>query len=91
MMSVLVIWSLVLLNFGVNGLTTHNASTRPAYVNVGAIFTFDSTIGKVAKVAIEQAVKDVNENPTVLPGTTLRMDMRSSNCSGFLGMVGGKT
>ncbi|XP_076949315.1 glutamate receptor 3.3-like [Bidens hawaiensis] len=88
MMSVLVIWSLVLLNLGVNGLTTHNASTRPAYVNVGAIFTFDSTIGKVAKVAIEQAVKDVNENPTVLPGTTLQMDMRSSNCSGFLGMLG---
>lgn len=89
-MNVLV-WSLVLLNLGVsltNGLSTHNASTRPAVVNVGAIFTFDSTIGKVAKVAIQEAVKDINENSTVLPGTTLRMEMRSSNCSGFLGMVG---
>lgn len=92
MMSVLV-WSFVLLNSGVfliNGLTTHNHPTRPSVVNVGALFTFDSTIGRVAKVAIQQAVKDINENSTVLPGTTLRMDMRTSNCSGFLGMVGGK-
>ncbi|KAJ0781710.1 putative periplasmic binding protein-like I [Helianthus annuus] len=94
MMSVLV-WSLVLLlnldlNLGVDGLRTHNgsAATRPAFVKVGAIFTFDSTIGKVAKVAIQQAVKDVNQNPSLLPGTMLQMDMRSSNCSGFLGMVG---
>lgn len=84
MMNVLV-WSLVLLNLGVNGL-----NTRPAVVNVGAIFTFDSTIGKVAKIAIQEAVKDINENSTLLPGTQLRMEMRSSNCSGFLGMVGGK-
>ncbi|CAH1435284.1 unnamed protein product [Lactuca virosa] len=93
MMSVLV-WNLVvtlLLNLGVfltNGLTSHNASTRPAVVNIGAIFTFDSTIGRVAKVAIEEAVKDVNANSTVLRGSELRIEMRSSNCSGFLGMVG---
>ncbi|KAK9071871.1 hypothetical protein SSX86_008301 [Deinandra increscens subsp. villosa] len=90
MMSILV-WSLVLLNLGIvliNGLSTNNASTRPSVLNIGAIFTFDSTIGRVAKVAIQEAVKDVNGNSTVLPGTTLRMEMRSSNCSGFLGMVG---
>ncbi|XP_071701004.1 glutamate receptor 3.3-like [Rutidosis leptorrhynchoides] len=90
MMNALV-WSLVLVNIGVyltNAVSTHNASTRPAVVNVGAIFTFDSTIGKVAKVAVEEAVKDINENSTVLPGTTLKMEMKSSNCSGFLGMVG---
>lgn len=96
MMSVLV-WNLVvtlLLNLGVfltNGLTSHNASTRPAVVNIGAIFTFDSTIGRVAKVAIEEAVKDVNANSSVLRGSELRIEMRSSNCSGFLGMVGGKS
>ncbi|KAL8211552.1 hypothetical protein R6Q57_005989 [Mikania cordata] len=90
MMRVLV-WSISLLNLGIfliNGLSTHNASSRPSVVNVGAIFTFDSTIGRVAKVAIQEAIKDINENSTLLPGTTLRMDMKSSNCSGFLGMVG---
>ncbi|PWA62557.1 glutamate receptor 3.3 [Artemisia annua] len=83
--------TLLLLNLGVflgDGLSTHNVSTRPAIVNVGAIFTFDSTIGRVAKVAIQEAVKDINADSTVLPGTTLKMEMRSSNCSGFLGMVG---
>ncbi|KAM6543414.1 hypothetical protein CsatB_007861 [Cannabis sativa] len=62
-------------------------STRPAVVNIGAIFTFDSTIGRVAKIAIEEAVKDVNSNSSILQGTKLLVTMQNSNCSGFLGMV----
>nr|XP_043632295.1 glutamate receptor 3.3 [Erigeron canadensis] len=92
MMKSFLVWSLGLVYLGLclitNGLTTHNASARPAVVNVGAIFTFDSTIGKVAKLAIQEAVKDINQNSTILPGTELRVEMKSSNCSGFLGMVG---
>ncbi|KAA8537389.1 hypothetical protein F0562_026924 [Nyssa sinensis] len=57
-------------------------------VNVGAIFTFNSTIGRVAKIAIEEAVKDVNSNSSVLPGTKLVVKMQDSNCNGFIGMVG---
>ncbi|KAK6939205.1 Ionotropic glutamate receptor [Dillenia turbinata] len=62
-------------------------SSRPAVVNVGAIFTFDSTIGKVAKIAIQEAVKDVNADSTILNGTKLVVKMQNSNCSGFLGAV----
>ncbi|KAL6982274.1 hypothetical protein U1Q18_049523 [Sarracenia purpurea var. burkii] len=65
-----------------------NVSSRPAVVNIGAIFTFDSIIGRVAKIAIEEAVKDVNSNSSVLHGTKLVVKMQNSNCSGFLGMVG---
>ncbi|XP_022936060.1 glutamate receptor 3.3-like [Cucurbita moschata] len=64
-----------------------NSSSRPSVVNIGAIFSFDSTIGKVAKIAIEEAVKDVNADPGILPGTKLWLQMQNSNCSGFLGMV----
>lgn len=87
-MSLFSILSLLLLCFGVlsNG---RNASSRPAVVKIGSIFTFDSTIGRVAKIAIEEAVKDVNSNSTLLPGTQLVVQMQNSNCSGFLGMVGG--
>ncbi|ONI05454.1 hypothetical protein PRUPE_5G008300 [Prunus persica] len=67
--------------------SSNNVSSRPAVVNIGAIFTFDSTIGKVAKLAIEEAVKDVNSNFSVLHGTKLFVKMRNSNCSGFDGMV----
>ncbi|KAK7311028.1 hypothetical protein RJT34_08890 [Clitoria ternatea] len=65
-----------------------NVSTsRPTLVNVGAIFNFDSTIGKVAKIAMEEAVKDVNADNTILHGTKLVLTSQNSNCSGFLGMV----
>ncbi|KAF8377458.1 hypothetical protein HHK36_030836 [Tetracentron sinense] len=83
------VWFLPLLVFycGVfsNGVST-NFSSRPAVVSVGAIFTFDSIIGKVAKVAMETAVEDVN-NSTVLGGTKLNLTMQDANYSGFLGIV----
>lgn len=88
-----VVWiiSLLLLHFGYfQNVLSVNVSSRPAVVNVGAIFSFNSTIGRVAKVAIEAAVEDVNSNSSVLPGTKLVMQMQDSNCSGFLGMVGGR-
>ncbi|KAL0361872.1 UNVERIFIED_CONTAM: Glutamate receptor 3.3 [Sesamum radiatum] len=87
-MGVFLILLLWLLSFGVlsNGLSA-NASSRPVVVNVGAIFTLDSTIGRVAKIAIEEAVKDVNSNSSVLQGTKLNVDIRNSNCSGFFGLV----
>ncbi|KAJ1389240.1 Periplasmic binding protein-like I [Sesbania bispinosa] len=47
---------------------------RPASVNIGAIFTFDSVIGKAAKAAMEMAVSDVNSDPKVLNGTKLKFD-----------------
>ncbi|KAL6317605.1 hypothetical protein AAG906_030358 [Vitis piasezkii] len=86
-----VIWllSLLFLCFGVlsNG-SQKNLSSRPAVVNVGAVFTFESTIGRVAKIAIEEAVKDVNSDAGVLTGTKFVLTMRNSNCSGFIGMIG---
>ncbi|CAI9755805.1 unnamed protein product [Fraxinus pennsylvanica] len=85
-----VIWTFLfwLLSFGIisNGLST-NVSLRPAVVNVGAIFSFNSTIGRVAKIAIEEAVKDVNADSSVLRETDLVVNINNSNCSGFLGMV----
>lgn len=79
---------LVFLYFGLFSFGyCKNVSARPAVVNVGALFTLDSTIGRVAKIAIEEAVKDVNSNSSILHGTKLNITMQSSNCSGFIGMV----
>ncbi|KAM1127260.1 glutamate receptor 3.3 [Malus sylvestris] len=69
------------------GFGSSHSSSRPAVVKIGAIFTFESTIGRVAKLAIREAVKDVNSNSSILHGTKLAVNMQSSNCSGFLGMV----
>ncbi|GMP50103.1 hypothetical protein CsSME_00016852 [Camellia sinensis var. sinensis] len=89
-MSMIWILSLLLLLVGIfaNGFSG-NVSSRPAVVNIGAIFTFESTIGRVAEIAIEEAVKDVNFNASVLPGTKLVLQMQDSNCGVFLSLIGG--
>ncbi|TQE06134.1 hypothetical protein C1H46_008199 [Malus baccata] len=86
-----IVWLLVLMIFcnglASNGASTTNVSTRPDVVNLGAIFSFDTIIGKVAKVAIEAAVKDVNSDPSVLGGTKMIVTMQDSNYSGLLGII----
>ena len=70
--------------------TSTSVSTRPDVVNIGAIFSFNSSIGKVSKVTIEAAIKDVNSNPAVLVGTKLKLSMQDTKLSsGFLGIVEG--
>lgn len=59
--------------------------TRPATVHVGALVAYDTTIGRVAKKAIELAVEDVNKDKTVLNGTKLVLTMMDTNCSAFIG------
>ncbi|KAL9370376.1 hypothetical protein Peur_035516 [Populus x canadensis] len=57
-------------------------------VNVGAIFTFGSINGRVAKVAMEAAEDDINSDPSLLGGRKLSINMHDSNFSGFLGIIG---
>ncbi|XP_062186170.1 glutamate receptor 3.1-like [Phragmites australis] len=64
-----------------------NISVRPNVVNIGALFTFNSTIGRVAKVAIAAAVNGINNDSSILPGTKLVVQMQDTNCSGFIGIV----
>ncbi|KAF3340302.1 glutamate receptor 3.1 [Carex littledalei] len=68
------------------GLST-NSTTKPKVVNIGALFTFNSTIGRVAKVAISAAVNDVNNDPTVLNGTKLVAEMQDTKCNAFDGII----
>ncbi|CAO2833706.1 unnamed protein product [Amaranthus hypochondriacus] len=79
---VLLISLLFVLSLG----ATNNVST-PAVINIGALFSFNSTIGKVVKIAIQEAVDDVNSNPSILHGSTLNLTMRNSDCSGFMGFI----
>lgn len=66
-----------------------NSTTKPKVVNIGALFTFNSTIGRVAKVAISAAVNDVNNDPTVLNGTKLVAEMQDTKCNAFDGIIQG--
>uniref|UniRef100_A0A0D9WUK5 Glutamate receptor n=1 Tax=Leersia perrieri TaxID=77586 RepID=A0A0D9WUK5_9ORYZ len=64
-------------------------AARPANVSIGALFTFDSVIGRSAKGAIELAVADVNRDASVLNGTYLSVVEQDTKCSGFLGIIQG--
>lgn len=72
---------------GSNKLMNASVRSRPEVVKIGSILTFDSIIGKVAKIALEAAVKDVNSDPMVLNGTKLELTIHDSNSSGFVSVM----
>ncbi|XP_074304463.1 glutamate receptor 3.4-like [Silene latifolia] len=63
------------------------SSPRPKSVNIGALFTFNSVIGRALRPAIAAAVDDVNSNSNILNGTRLNLIFHDTNCSGFLGTI----
>ncbi|KAF5948458.1 hypothetical protein HYC85_014415 [Camellia sinensis] len=63
------------------------SSLRPSVLNIGALFTLNSVIGRSAMPAITAAVDDVNSDSTVLSGTRLNLILHDTNCSGFLGTI----
>lgn len=80
------IWMpLAVLGGGGNG----TAPSRPRFVNIGALFTINSVIGRSAKPAIKAAVDDVNSDSSILSGTKLNLILQDTNCSGFIGTVDG--
>ncbi|CAH9116456.1 unnamed protein product [Cuscuta europaea] len=59
-----------------------------AVVNVGAVFTFNSVIGRAAKAALDIALSDINEDPSILHSTKLNLTMVDANSSPFLATIG---
>ena len=57
-------------------------------VNIGAIFTFSTINGKVAKIVKKAVEQDVNFVPSILGGRKLVITLHESNYSGFLKIVG---
>ncbi|KAL8120806.1 hypothetical protein AgCh_017839 [Apium graveolens] len=86
-----IFWELLLCLL-YNGYHSSGADVikRPQIVNIGSIFTLNSVIGKVAKVAVQAAIEDVNSSPLILHGTKLKLTMHDSNSSGFLAITDGK-
>ncbi|KAK7346273.1 hypothetical protein VNO80_20788 [Phaseolus coccineus] len=87
-MSKVLLLVLVVFYSGFPSKGISSVSTRPRAVNIGAILSFNSTIGRVAKVAIQAAVDDINSNATILNGTKLKISMLDTKLSaGFLGII----
>ncbi|KAL9262020.1 Glutamate receptor 3.4-like protein [Drosera capensis] len=56
-------------------------------INIGALLTSDSIIGKAAKRGIEAAVDDINADSSILRDSRLNLVYHDANCSGFLATV----
>ncbi|KAK8549899.1 hypothetical protein V6N13_055460 [Hibiscus sabdariffa] len=66
---------------------TSSSSLKPKVINIGALFTVNSVIGRAAKPAIEAAIDDVNSDPNILNGIELKLILGDTNCSGFIGTM----
>ncbi|XP_020217527.1 glutamate receptor 3.6 isoform X1 [Cajanus cajan] len=85
------VWLLALMVIS-NGYAStgegRNNSTRPYYVNIGALFSFNTSVGRSIQIAIEAAVEDVNSNPNILGQTKLNLSLQEdSKYRGFLSIV----
>ncbi|KAF5454106.1 hypothetical protein F2P56_023794 [Juglans regia] len=88
-MKIVYLWLLGMIFYNGRFISTGTAaSPRPDVVNIGAILSFNTSVGKVAKLAIELAVDEVNSRTDVLNGTKLKLAMQDTKLSsGFLGIV----
>lgn len=61
----------------------------PAFVAIGGLLAFNSTIGRAAKAALELAVRDVNNASLLGDATELVLHLGNTNCSAFQGAAAG--
>ncbi|TKY70232.1 Glutamate receptor 3.6 [Spatholobus suberectus] len=85
------VWLLALMvlsnGFSSTGAAMHN-STRPDFVNIGALFSYNTSVGRTIKIAIEAAVEDVNSDPNILGQTKLNLSLQEdSKYRGFLSIA----
>ncbi|KAL2332568.1 hypothetical protein Fmac_020149 [Flemingia macrophylla] len=71
-----------------HGSSRQRASGHDDVVKIGAIFTLKSINGRVSKIAIQAAEKDVNSDPRILGGRKLSITIHDSNFNGFLSFIG---
>jgi len=83
------LWVLPIQGAGRESFSRNSSSSSlPSSVNVGALFTYDSFIGRAAKLAFVAAIEDINADQSILRGTKLNIVFQDTNCSGFVGTMG---
>lgn len=67
-------------------------STVPPFVNIGVLYSFNTSVGRMVKIAVEAAVADINSDPTILGNTKLNLSLQEdSKYRGFLSIAEGNS
>ncbi|GAU35270.1 hypothetical protein TSUD_324080 [Trifolium subterraneum] len=64
----------------------HNL-TRSDFINIGALFSFNTNVGRIIKIALDVVVEDVNSDPNILGDTVKALSSRRSKYRGFLSIA----
>lgn len=89
------VWVMVLVVlsngwFSSNRVVGMDNSTVPAFVNIGVLYSFNTSVGRIVKIAVDAAVQDVNSDPSILGKTELRVSLQEdSKYRGFLSIAEG--
>lgn len=78
--------------FSSTGAGLDNSTTVPAFVNIGVLYSFNTSVGRIVKIAVESAVEDVNSDPSILGKTKLKVSLQEdSKYRGFFSIAEGKS
>ena len=67
-----------------------SAQNASSVIHVGALISYDTIIGRVARKAIQMALDEINKDKNLLNNSELVLHMLDTNCSAFLGVAAGK-
>ncbi|XP_058764537.1 glutamate receptor 3.6-like [Vicia villosa] len=63
-------------------------STVPEFLNIGVLYSFNTSVGRIVKIAVETAVGDINSDSSILGKTKLKLSMQEdSKYRGFLSIA----
>lgn len=88
------VWVMVMMVisnlFSSTGIGLDNSTVVPAFVNIGVLYSFNTSVGRIVKIAVEAAVEDVNNDPSILGKTNLKVSWQEdSKYRGFLSIAEG--
>ncbi|PNY05657.1 glutamate receptor-like protein [Trifolium pratense] len=88
MIRVWIVLLMVVSNLFSSSVVGLDNSTVPPVVNIGVLYSFNTSVGRIVKIAVEAAVADINSDPSILGNTKLNLSLQEdSKYRGFLSIA----
>ncbi|CAJ2635939.1 unnamed protein product [Trifolium pratense] len=88
MIRVWIVLLMVVSNLFSSSVVGLDNSTVPPVVNIGVLYSFNTSVGRIVKIAVEAAVADINSDTSILGNTKLNLSLQEdSKYRGFLSIA----